>query len=117
MQNYKTVEEYISQFPEEVQEHLQKVRNVIQMAAPQATEKIAYGIPTFVHHGNLVHFAAFKDHYSFFPASSGVNEFKKELGNHVTGKGTISYRLDEKLPLELIKKITKFRIKENEERR
>jgi len=117
MQNYTSIDEYIGTFPEEMQKVLKTIRQTIQKAAPEATEKISYGIPTFVHHGNLVHFAAYKDHYSFFPASSGINAFKKELGNHVTGKGTASFPLDKPLPLDLITKITEYRVKENEKRK
>lgn len=113
MKKYTNVNEYIAAFPKDVQEKLETLRKTIQKAAPEATEKIGYGIPTFVFHGNLVHFAAFKDHYSFFPASSGINEFKKELAPYITGKGTISFPLDKPFPLPLITKIVKFRVGEN----
>ncbi len=113
MKSYKNVDEYIDTFPKDIQNNLQKLRKAIQKAAPDATEKIGYGIPTFVLHGNLVHFAAFKDHYSFFPASSGINAFKKELGPYITGKGTVSFPLDKPLPLELIARVVKFRVIEN----
>lgn len=116
MKKYKDVDEYIAMFSPDVQKNLELLRKTIQEAAPEAKEKISYGIPTFVFHGNLVHFAAFKDHYSFFPSSSGINAFKKELGSYITGKGTASFPLDKPLPLKLITKIVRHRIKENESR-
>jgi uncharacterized protein YdhG (YjbR/CyaY superfamily) len=90
------------------------MRKAIQEAAPHATEAIKYGIPTFVLHGNLVHFGAFKDHLSFFPTASGVRAFKNELREYTTGKGTIQFT--GKPPLALIQKIVRFRVKEQEKR-
>jgi uncharacterized protein YdhG (YjbR/CyaY superfamily) len=81
--------------------------------APQAKEKIAYRIPTFVLNGNLVHFAAFKSHISFFPTSSGIKAFNKELSKYKTSAGTVKFPLDEPIPFVLIGKIVKFRVKEN----
>ena len=109
----KSIDEYISRFPAEVQETLQTLRKVIHEAAPDATEKISYQIPTFYLKGNLVHFAAFKDHISFFPTSSGREAFKQELSIYPGGKGTIHFPVDEPLPLELISRIVKFRVAEN----
>jgi len=104
---------YISNFPKDIQNVLREIRSVIQSIAPQATEKISYGIPTFVLNGkNLVHFAAFKNHYSFFPTSSGVEHFKKDLKKYKISKGTIQFPVDEEIPYALIEKITKFRVKE-----
>lgn len=115
MQSYKTVDECIATYPSDVQKILQALRKTIQKAAPNATEKIAYGIPTFVYHGNLVHFAAYKNHIGFYPASSGVMEFKKELAPYETSKGTIKFPIDKPLPLGLITKIVRFRVKENKQ--
>ena len=109
----KTIDEYIAGFPQEVQEILQKIRQTIRAAAPDAEEKISYQIPTFTLKGNLVHFGAFKKHIGFFPASSGVAKFKRELAEYKTSKGTIQFPLDEPIPFALISKITKFRVKEN----
>jgi len=111
--DFKNIDEYISSFSKEVQVILEKIRETIRKVAPNATEKISYQIPTFYLNGNLVHFAAFKDHISFFPTSSGVNAFKKELSKYKTSKGTIQFPIDKPIPFGLIEKITKFRIEEN----
>ena len=112
----ETIDQYIATFPRDVQAIMQKIRATIQKAAPDAQEKISYQIPTFTLHGNLVHFAAWKTHIGFYPASSGVREFKKELAGYAQAKGTIQFPLDEPIPYGLIAKITKFRVKENSER-
>jgi uncharacterized protein YdhG (YjbR/CyaY superfamily) len=109
----ETIDEYIASFPRDVQAILQKVRATIRAAAPGATEKISYQIPTFTLHGNLVHFAAWKEHIGFYPASSGVREFKKELGSYVQAKGSVQFPLDKPIPYELIAKIVRFRAQEN----
>jgi uncharacterized protein YdhG (YjbR/CyaY superfamily) len=116
MQSYDTIDEYIAGYPEDTQETLQQLRAVIQSVAPEATEAISYGMPTFKLHGNLVHFAAFKDHIGFFPTSSGVERFESELTAYSTSKGTIRFPLGKPIPEELIRKITAFRVKENLER-
>ena len=108
-----SINEYIARFPKEVQSILQKIRETIREAAPQAQEAISYQIPTFKLNGNLVHFAAYKDHVSFFPTSSGVAAFKKELSEYKTATGTIRFPLDKPIPFELIRKIVRFRAKEN----
>lgn len=112
-QNYTTIDEYIAMFPEDVKEKLREIRGVVRETAPEATEKISYRIPTFYQNGNLVHFAAFKGHISFFPTSSGVTAFKKELKPYKTARGTIQFSLNEPLPLAIIKKIVAFRVKES----
>jgi uncharacterized protein YdhG (YjbR/CyaY superfamily) len=108
-----SINEYIATFPEEVQKKLEDIRATIKNAAPEAQEKISYQIPTFYLYGNLVHFAAFKNHISFFPTSSGVQAFKNELSQYENSKGTIKLPLDKPLPLDLISKIVKFRVTEN----
>ncbi len=113
MNNYKSIDEYISSFPETVQYKLNKIRNIIKEEAPEATEKISYGMPTFYLNGNLVHFAAFKNHIGFFPAPSGINAFEKELSKYKTGKGTLQFKNEDNIPFDLIKKIVKFRKEEN----
>jgi len=107
------IDEYISQFPGEIQEKLQKVRAAIKSVAPEASETISYQMPTFKLNGNLVHFAAFKNHIGFFPTSSGVKAFEPELKNYVHATGSIQFPLDKPIPFLLIKKITKYRVKEN----
>ncbi|MHB8071689.1 MAG: iron chaperone [Candidatus Cryosericum sp.] len=104
---------YIAQFPVEVQERLRMLRKVIRDEAPEAEEKISYRMPTFVLHGNLVHFAAFKNHIGLYPAPSGVEAFIPELSAYRSGKGSIQFPMDKPLPSELIRKIVKFRVAEN----
>ncbi|MFC5648633.1 iron chaperone [Paenibacillus solisilvae] len=111
-----SINEYISKFPPEVQELLEKVRQVIKESAPEAQEKISYQMPTFALHGNLVHFAAYKNHIGFYPAPSGIQAFKHELSNYKGAKGSIQFPLDQPLPYELISEIVKFRAAENIER-
>lgn len=108
----KNIDEYIAAFPNKIQAILKKIRVTIKKAAPGATEAIRYQIPTFKLGGNLVHFAAFAKHISFFPTSSGVAKFQKELARYETSKGTIKFPLGKPIPYGLISRITKFRVKE-----
>ena len=112
----KDIDTYIAAFPSDIQTVLRQIRKTIREAAPEATEKISYQIPTFYLKGNLVHFAAFKDHFAFFPTSSGVEKFKDELSGYKLSKGTIQFPLGKPIPYDLITKITKFRVEENLER-
>ena len=107
-----TIDAYVSAFPKEVREKLELVRSTIKKAAPAAEEAIKYAIPTFTLNGNLVHFAAFKNHIGFYPTPSGGEQFKKELSVYKSGKGSVQFPLNEPLPLALITKIVKFRLKE-----
>ena len=109
----QTVDEYIAGFPTDIQDVLQKIRKTIHEAAPEATEKISYQMPTFFLKGNLVHFAAFKEHIGFYPVPTGIEKFKKELSVYKQGKGSVQFPLDQPMPYELITKIVKFRVKEN----
>ncbi len=108
-----TVDEYIAAFPSEIQAVLQAVRQVIRETAPEAEEVIAYGIPTFKYHGNLVHFGAYKHHIGFYPAPSGIEEFKDELSAYPGSKGAIQFPLDRPLPFDLIRRVVRFRMQEN----
>ncbi len=109
-----SIDEYISSFPLDVQEKLQMMRKVIKVTAPQATEKISYGMPTFVlFDHNLVHFAAYKNHIGFYPTPSGIDSFKEELSKFKGAKGSVQFPLNEPLPLELVRKIVAFRADEN----
>lgn len=108
-----TIDEYIAGFPDDIQKLLQTMRTTIRKAAPQAEEAIKYAIPTFVLNGNLVHFAAFKNHIGFYPAPRGIEAFKKELTKYEGSKGTIKFPLDKPLPVGLIGKIVKFRVQDN----
>jgi uncharacterized protein YdhG (YjbR/CyaY superfamily) len=116
MNQAKDIDEYIGQFPAEVQNKLRDMRMTIQKAAPKAEEAIKYSMPTFVLNGNLVHFAAFKNHIGFYPAPQGIIEFKKELSKYSGSKGAVQFPLDKPLPLSLITKIVKFRVKKNLEK-
>lgn len=113
----KNIDEYIARYPENVQGLLQKIRLTIRKAAPDAIEAISYQIPTFKLGGNLVHFAAFAKHISFFPTSIGIAKFKRELKSYETSKGTVRFPIEEPIPYELISKITKFRVKEVTEKK
>jgi uncharacterized protein YdhG (YjbR/CyaY superfamily) len=107
------IDEYILKFPDEVQEILNTLRNVIKESAPEAEEKISYQMPTFVLNGNLVHFAAYKNHIGFYPTPSGIEEFKNELSEYKGAKGSIQFPIEKPLPYELISKIVKYRVVEN----
>jgi uncharacterized protein YdhG (YjbR/CyaY superfamily) len=112
----KNIDEYIANFPKDVQEILEKIRATIKKAAPNAEETINYQIPTFTLNGNLVHFAAFKSHIGFYPTPTGVEKFKKELAVYEGAKGSVKFPLDKPIPYTLIRKIVTFRVKENLER-
>jgi uncharacterized protein YdhG (YjbR/CyaY superfamily) len=115
MQNntFVTIDEYINAFEGEVKSILQKIRNTVREVAPEATESINYGIPTFKQSGNLVHFAAYKNHIGFYPSPSGMEEFKKDVALYKTGKGTMQFPLDKPIPYDLISEIVRFRVEEN----
>jgi len=111
-QNYRTIDDYIKTFPEDIQDVLQTIRQTIKKAAPESEEVISYKMPAFKQKGILVWFAAFKNHVGFFPKVNAIKKFEKELLKYETSKGTIRFPLDKKIPLSLISKITKFRVKE-----
>lgn len=100
-------------FPLDVKSILQKLRETIHKAAPEATEAISYQMPAFKQNGNLVYFAAFKSHVGFYPVPSGIEAFKNELAPYIKGKGTIQFPLDKPIPYDLVEKIVEFRVKEN----
>ncbi len=108
----RNIDEYIGDFPEEVRKKLEKIRRTIHEAAPEATEDIKYGIPTFILNGNLVHFGGYKKHIGFYPAPMGIEAFE-EAKQYETGKGTMQFALDKPLPLDLIARIVKFRVEKN----
>ncbi|MCU0357867.1 MAG: DUF1801 domain-containing protein [Cyclobacteriaceae bacterium] len=107
------IDEYIGDFPPEVASMLQQLREIIRKAAPQAEETISYQMPTFKLNGNLVHFAAYKNHIGFYPAPSGLNAFEKEIARYKHSKGAVQFPLDQPLPIRLITRIVKFRVREN----
>ena len=112
-----TIDEYISSFPKNIQNILEEVRLTIRRAAPDAIEAISYSIPTFKLNGNLVHFAAFKNHLGFYPTPSGIEEFEKELSVYEQGKGSVQFPIDKPMPLRLISKIVKYRINKSQEKK
>jgi len=116
MKKPETIDDYIATFPENVQQLLQQIRTTIRKAAPKAEEKISYGMPTFTLNGNLVYFAAFKNHIGFYALPSGHAAFQKELSKYKMGKGSVQFPLDEPMPLRLITQIVKFRVVENAEK-
>ena len=107
------IDKYISQYPEDIQQLLNDIRNAIRDEAPEAQECINYGIPTFKLNGNLVHFAAAKKHIGFFPAPSGISKFEVEIAKYKHAKGSVQFPIDEPLPLDLVRRIVKFRVEEN----
>lgn len=109
---YKNIDDYIRNFPQDIQAILQKMRQTIHEAAPEAAEAISYQMPTFKLNGNLVHFAAAKNHIGFYPAPSGIERFKTELSQYKTSKGAVQFPLDEPIPFELVKRIVAFRVQE-----
>ena len=110
---FKTIDEYIKTFPGDVQSILEKMRQTIRKAAPEAEEAISYQIPTFKLKGNLVYFAAFKNHIGFYPTSTGIEAFKKELAPYKGAKGSVRFPIVKSIPYDLVKKIVIFRRKEN----
>jgi len=112
---YETIDEYIKTFPKDVRNILEKVRQAIKESAPSAEEAIRYQMPTFKLNGNLVHFAGYKNHIGFYPTPNGTEAFKKEIAVYRAGKGSIQFPIDKPIPISLIKKIVKFRVKESAE--
>jgi uncharacterized protein YdhG (YjbR/CyaY superfamily) len=112
---FKTMDEYIKTFPKDIQRILEKMRQSIREAAPNAMEAISYQMPTFKLNGkNLVHFAAWKNHIGFYPTPSGTETFKKELYPYKFAKGSIQFPIDDPIPYDLVRKIVLFRIKDLE---
>jgi uncharacterized protein YdhG (YjbR/CyaY superfamily) len=110
---FQSIDEYIATFPAETQKILQEVRATIKAAAPEAEEKISYQMPTFFLNGNLVHFAAFKNHIGFYPAPTGIKAFAQDLAQYKGAKGSVQFPLNKPMPLDLIARIVKYRAAEN----
>lgn len=110
---YTTIDEYIASFPEDIQQKLRELRRVIHETAPEASEKISYQMPTFYLNGNLVHFAAFKNHIGFYPAPTGLDAFKDEIAQYPHSKGAVQFPLDGPIPFDLVRRIVEFRKEEN----
>ena len=111
--SFITIDDYINSFPKDIQELLKQIRLTIKNTAPEAIETINYKMPTFQFNGNLVHFAAYKQHIGFYPAPSGIEAFKKDLSEYKWAKGSVQFPLDKTIPLDLIAEIVKFRVIEN----
>jgi uncharacterized protein YdhG (YjbR/CyaY superfamily) len=109
----KNIDEYIADFPENIQLILEQIREIIKKAAPEAEETIKYGMPTFTLNGNLVYFAAFKNHIGFYPVPTGIEAFKEQFSPYKTGKGSVQFPLDQPMPLDLIAQVVKFRVEQN----
>jgi len=107
-----TVDEYISQFPEDVQQILVKIRAVVKESAPNAVEKIGYQMPGYYLNGGLVWFGAYKHHIGFYPSPSGIEGLKEELSGYKQSKGAVQFPLDKPMPYELISKMVKYRVAE-----
>ncbi|XZF15273.1 DUF1801 domain-containing protein [Chitinophagaceae bacterium MMS25-I14] len=116
MDKVTTINEYISRFPPQTQKLLEQMRKAIQQAAPDATEVISYGMPAFKQHGVLVYFAGYDRHIGFYPTSSGIKNFQQEFARYKSSKGAVQFPLDEPLPLDLVKRIVTFRVKEDSEK-
>jgi uncharacterized protein YdhG (YjbR/CyaY superfamily) len=114
--NFSSIDEYIANFPPDIQAILHALRATIRAAAPEAEEKISYQLPTYFLKGNLVHFAAFKNHIGFYPAPSGIGAFQQEPSAYKSSKGAVQFPIDEPLPLELVGRIVQFRVRENLEK-
>jgi uncharacterized protein YdhG (YjbR/CyaY superfamily) len=114
---YETIDEYIASFSEDVRDILEKLRQIIKESAPDAKETMVYGIPTFRLKCNLVHFAAFKNHIGFYPTPSAIEAFKEELAPYKQSKGTIQFPLNKPIPFDLVKRIVRFRIEQNQSKK
>ena len=112
-----TIDQYINGFPDDVRRILNQLRATIRAAAPEASEKISYRMPTYYYNGNLVHFAAHPHHIGFYPTPSGIEAFKDELVDYKGAKGSVQFPIDQPLPLDLIARIVKHRVHENGSRR
>lgn len=111
MKNSQNIDDFISQFDSKIQEKLQSIRQVVTKTAPNATETINYGIPTFKLKGkNLVHFSAYKTHIGFYPGAAAIKFFKEDFAGYKTSKGTVQFPLDIPVPLDLVEKVTLYRV-------
>lgn len=115
--DFKTIDEYISTFPQEVQTILHKIRQTVQQVVPEAEEKISYRMPTFNLNGSyLIYFAAWKHHISLYPVPSNTKDFQDELAVYLSGKGTVKFPLKKPVPYDLVRKIVEHRLREHQEK-
>ncbi|PIQ48866.1 MAG: hypothetical protein COW03_08125 [Cytophagales bacterium CG12_big_fil_rev_8_21_14_0_65_40_12] len=113
MENVENIDQYIAQFENTVQQLLMTMRSTINKVVPEAQECINYGMPTFKLNGNLVHFAGYKNHIGFYPTPSAISAFATEISEYKWAKGSVQFPIDEPLPLDLIRRMVEFRVKEN----
>ena len=111
--NYETIDDYIRSYPKPVQVKLEEMRQTLRRAAPGAVEVMSYRMPAFKQQGILVWFGAFKNHIGFYPKASGIEAFREELSPYKLSKGAVQFPLDKPIPGDLVKRIVKFRVKEN----
>jgi uncharacterized protein YdhG (YjbR/CyaY superfamily) len=115
-QNFSSVDDYIRSFPEPDQQILEKLRQIIKSAAPDADETISYQMPTFRLQGVLVHFAAFPHHIGFYPTPSGIEAFDHELAHYKKAKGSVQFPKDQPIPYDLVRRIVEYRVQQNLDR-
>jgi uncharacterized protein YdhG (YjbR/CyaY superfamily) len=108
-----TTDDYIAAYPPDIQERLRAMRETIRTAAPDASEKISYGMPTFYYEGNLVYFGVSKNHIGFYPTPNGIEAFAQDLAPYKSSKGSVQFPHDQPLPLDLVAKITQYRLEQN----
>ena len=113
---FKTVDEYFSAFPASTKNLLQELRTTIKRVVPKAEEVISYNMPAFKLNGVLVYFAAYEKHIGFYPTSSPIKVFKKELEGYKTSKGAIQFPIEKAIPKTLVRNIVKYRVKEDQEK-
>jgi uncharacterized protein YdhG (YjbR/CyaY superfamily) len=111
-----TIDDYIAQYPKDVQEILNRIRAIIRETAPEATERISYQMPTFYLNGNLIHFGAFKHHIGLYPTPSGIESFKEELSAYKGAKGSVQFPLNQPIPYDLIRRIVEYRVAESQKK-
>src|SRR5688572_13212939 len=110
------IDEYIATFPAHIQKLLNQLHKTIRKTAPEAEESISYQMPAFKLNGPLVYFAGYNNHIGFYPTPSGIEKFQQELSKYKSSKGAVQFPIDEPLPLELVSRIVRFRVKENHEK-
>src|SRR5665647_596239 len=110
---FKNIDDYIAMFPKNVQHKLNELGSAIKESAPEAEEAISYVMPTFELNGNLVHFAAYKRHIGFYPTHSGILAFEEKLSVYKHSKGAVQFPIDGPIPLDMVREMVRFRVKEN----
>ncbi len=110
---FETIDEYIETFPQDTQEVLRRIRQTIREEVPDAAEAISYQMPAFKLNGSLVWFAALKNHIGFYPTPSGIEAFAREMAPYRSTKGAVQFPLNKPIPYDLIRRVVRFRAKEN----